>query len=81
MKTSVSVVCYKYKVLANGELPLMLRISKDGRRTMKSLGVSVHAKFWNFDTNQPKPYCPNWQLIRQLILKCEACIPSFGECG
>gem|GEM_PF-6971477 len=26
MKTSVSVVCYKYKVLANGESPLMLHI-------------------------------------------------------
>ena len=44
MKTSVSVVCYKYKVLANGESPLMLRISKDGRRTMKSLGVPVDTK-------------------------------------
>ena len=29
MKTSVSVVCYRYKVLANGESPLMLRISKE----------------------------------------------------
>ena len=29
MKTSVSVVCDSYKVLANGESPLMLRISKE----------------------------------------------------
>lgn len=71
MKTSVSVVCYRYKVLANGESPLMLRISKEGRRTMKSLGVSVDPKFWNFDTNQPKPNCPNRQLIRQIVLKYE----------
>ena len=41
MKTSVSVVCYKYKVLANGESPLMLRISKDGRHEILS-----------FDTDQ-----------------------------
>lgn len=71
MKTSVSVVCYRYKVLANGESPLMLRISKEGRRTMKSLGVSVDPKFWNFDANQPKPNCPNRQLIRQIVLKYE----------
>ena len=71
MKTSVSVVCYRYKVLANGESPLMLRISKEGRRTMKSLGVSVDPKFWNFDTNQPKPNCPNRALIRQIVLKYE----------
>ena len=49
----------------------MLRISKEGRRTMKSLGVSVDPKFWNFDTNQPKPNCPNRQLIRQIVLKYE----------
>ena len=39
MKASVSVICYKHKVLANGESPLMLRIAKDGKRTMKSLGI------------------------------------------
>ena len=50
----------------------MLRISKEGRRTMKSLGVSVDPKFWNFDTNQPKPNCPNRQLIRQIMLKYES---------
>lgn len=49
----------------------MLRISKEGRRTMKSLGVSVDPKFWNFDANQPKPNCPNRQLIRQIVLKYE----------
>ena len=49
----------------------MLRISKEGRRTMKSLGVSVDPKFWNFDTNQPKPNCPNRALIRQIVLKYE----------
>ena len=42
MKASVSVICYKHKVLANGESPLMLRIAKDGKRTMKSLGISVN---------------------------------------
>ena len=26
MKASVSVICYKHKVLANGESPLMLRV-------------------------------------------------------
>ena len=50
----------------------MLRIPKDGRRTMKSLEVSVDPKFWNFDTNQPKPNCPNRQLIRQIALKYES---------
>lgn len=41
MKASINVVCYKWKVLANGECPLMLRVAKDKKRTMKSLGISV----------------------------------------
>ena len=47
MKASVSVICYKHKVLANGESPLMLRIAKDGKRTMKSLGISVNPAYWS----------------------------------
>ncbi len=72
MDATISVICFKSKTLANGEHPLMLRITKDRKRTMKSLGVSVDPKFWNFDTNQPKPNCPNRQLIRQIMLKYES---------
>ena len=71
MKASVSVICYKHKVLANGESPLMLRIAKDGKRTMKSLGISVNPTYWDFGRNQPKNNCPNRNLIKQLILKTE----------
>ena len=59
MKASVSVICYKHKVLANGESPLMLRIAKDGKRTMKSLGISVNPTYWDFGRNKPKNNCPN----------------------
>ena len=59
MKTTVSVVCYHHKILTNGESPVMLRICKGGKRTMKSLGISVHARYWDFATNQPKRNCPN----------------------
>lgn len=59
MKTTVSVVCYHHKILTNGESPIMLRICKGGKRTMKSLGISVHARYWDFATNQPQRNCPN----------------------
>ena len=71
MKASVSVICYKHKVLANGESPLMLRIAKDGKRIMKSLGIFVNPTYWDFGKNQPKSNCPNRNLIKQLILKTE----------
>lgn len=71
MKVTVSVICYKHKVLANGESPLMVRIAKDGKRTMKSLGISVNPVHWDFDKNQPKSNCPNRNLIKQVVLKTE----------
>ena len=69
MKAAISIICYKHKVLANGESPLMVRIAKDGKRTMKSLGISVNPQHWDFSKNQPKVNCPNRNLIRQIILK------------
>ncbi|WP_120271822.1 Arm DNA-binding domain-containing protein [Mangrovibacterium diazotrophicum] len=41
MKASISVVLYKSKTLANGENPLMIQVSKDGKRRYQSLGVSL----------------------------------------
>ena len=51
MNASVSVICYRHKMLANGESPIMLRIAKDGKRTMRSLGVSVNPAYWDFNKN------------------------------
>ena len=65
MDATISVICFKSKTLANGEHPLMLRITKDRKRTMKSLGVSVHPSNWDFDRNEPKPKCPDRKYIQQ----------------
>ena len=40
MKRSVSVICYKYKMLANGEYSIMLRVAKDSLR--KTFGRQVY---------------------------------------
>ena len=42
MSTTVNIVCYKWKTLANGEHPLMLCIYKDGKRKYQSIGISVN---------------------------------------
>ena len=68
MEATISVICYKWKVLANGECPLMLRISKNKKRTMKSLGISVNPKYWDFIKNKPKSNCPNKEYIQKIIL-------------
>lgn len=68
MKASISVICYKYKTLSNGESPLMLRIHKDGKRKLVSIGLSIHPQLWDFTKNEPKPKCPNKDLINKIIL-------------
>ncbi len=67
MATTVNVLCYKSKVLSNGECPLMLRVTKDRKRKYVGLGVSVNPKFWNFSKNEPKAACPNREYIEMLI--------------
>ena len=72
MNASLSVVCYKSKRLSNGESPLMLQVSKGGKRQYQSLGVSVNPKFWDFSQNKPKSNCPNREYILKLILNKQA---------
>lgn len=72
MNASLSVVCYKSKRLSNGESPLMLQVSKGGKRQYQSLGVSVNPKFWDFSKNKPKSNCPNREYILKLILNNQA---------
>jgi len=67
MNATVNVLCYKSKTLANGENPLMISVCKDGKRTYKSLGISINSRYWDFSKNQPKRNCPNKRQIEQLI--------------
>ena len=58
---TINVVCYKWKTLANGENPLMLRVCKDGKAKYQSLGISVNSKHWNFKKNElekPQLFAP-----------------------
>lgn len=67
MNASISVICYKYKTLKNGECALMLRIIKDRKPKYQSLGLSIPPQFWDFEKNQPKRNCPNRDAILRLI--------------
>ncbi|WP_298063411.1 site-specific integrase [uncultured Rikenella sp.] len=67
MSATIEVVCYKSKVLANNESPLMLRITKDRRLKYSSIGVSVRPECWDFERNKPRRNCPNRLHIERLI--------------
>lgn len=57
MSTTVNVLCYKSKVLANGESPLMLRICKDGKKKYKSIGFSINPIYWDYTKGKLKRNC------------------------
>lgn len=68
MNASISVVCYRSKVLSCGENPIMLQISKNGKRKYQSTGLSVNPISGDFTKNKPKPNCPNGDYIQKIIL-------------
>ena len=67
--TTVDVVCYKYKPLKNGELPIKVRISKDRKTRYINLGVSTKVENWDFLNNRLKDSHPNKDEIENLISK------------
>lgn len=71
INTTVAVILYKSKVLANGEHPLMLRVTKNRKVSYKSLGLSCDPKYWNFEKNEPRKNHPNRALLESIILKKE----------
>lgn len=67
MNATIEAVCYRSKVLANNESPMMLRVTKDKKRQYESLGFSLDPKFWDFEKNRPRRNCPNKSQIEQVI--------------
>ncbi|NDW08227.1 site-specific integrase [Dysgonomonas sp. 520] len=67
MNTTVNAVLFKSKTLSNGAHPLMIRICQNNKKKYKSLGISIHAQYWDFEKNKPKRNCPNKEQIINLI--------------
>lgn len=68
MNATINAVCYKSKTLSNSEHPIMLRITKNGKRKYISLSISVNAINWDFKKNEPKPNYSNKEYIKKIIL-------------
>jgi integrase len=67
--TYIAVVLYKSKRLANGEHPLMLRVTKNRKPSYISLGVSSTVELWDAVRQRPKPRHPDRNLIEAIIAK------------
>lgn len=67
MNTYLDVVCYRSKLLEDGTSPIMLRLTKDGKRKYISLHLSANQSQWDFKKNQPKRNCPDREAILTVI--------------
>ena len=76
MNTSVSAVLFTSKTLANGEHPLMLRLTKNRKLKYISLHLSLNAQYWDAKKGRPRRHCPNREIFIALI---EQKIREFEE--
>ena len=64
---SISILLYTSKELANGEHPIMLRVTYNKQRKYKGLGVSCTEKDWNDKKCEVRSTYPNSVGINTLI--------------
>lgn len=64
---SISIVLYTSKELANGEHPIMLRVSYNNQRKYKGIGVSCQKKDWNDKKGEVRASHPNAVNVNMLI--------------
>ena len=67
MKTLVDVILYQYKTLANGENPLVIRLTKNRKRRYIRIGISINPQYWDKIKNKPKPNCSTKEYIENII--------------
>ncbi|WP_345952399.1 site-specific integrase [Mucilaginibacter sp. PAMB04168] len=69
MDSTIAAILYKSKTLANGKHPIMLRVTKNGKRNYKALNLSCFLKDWDTAKNCPRRSCPDKDKINTIIAK------------
>ena len=69
LTTSVEAICFNYRPKKDNTYPIMLRLTKSGKRKYVSLGVSVKEENWDFSKNIPRPNCPDRDIILAIYTK------------
>lgn len=68
-KPSIRLVLYKSKTLKNGEHPIMLAVTYNGKRVYKSTGTSCSPQYWNEAKTEVRGSHPFSKLINDNITK------------
>lgn len=63
MNIKAAIILFPSKTLSNGEHPIMLRITKGGKRKYLSTGLSSKIEHWNLKKQIPRSSNPNKEFI------------------
>ncbi|WP_108821835.1 site-specific integrase [Dysgonomonas sp. Marseille-P4361] len=67
MKTIITVTCDARRPLADGTIPLVVKLTKNNKRKYLRTGITLKPNHWDFVKNKPKPNCPNREYIEAII--------------
>lgn len=67
MKTIIAVTCDARRPLADGTVPLVVKLTKNNKRKYLRTGITLKPNHWDFIKNKPKTNCPNREYIEAII--------------
>lgn len=67
-KATIKAILYKSKTYSNGNHPIYLRLTKDRKRTYRSVkGLTCHPNYWNDKKNEPRKSHPDRERLNKIL--------------
>lgn len=67
MRARIEAIAETYRPASNGDFPIVLRLTKDGKKKIIRLGISINPLYWEISKNKIKPNCPNGEYLENII--------------
>ena len=67
MKTKIEVIAETYRLTANNCIPVCLRLTKDRKRKIIRLGISINVLHWDATKKKIKSNCPDKEYLENII--------------
>jgi len=72
MKTSISVIAETYRLTTNGEIPIVLKLTKDKKKRVIRLKIFVKPNYWDDSKKKLKTNCPNFEYLENIITEAKS---------
>lgn len=72
MKATIDVIAETYRLTSTGCIPIVLRVSKNGKRKIIRIGISIKPEYWDDVKKRIKMNCPNSEYIENILTETKA---------